>query len=342
MKLAKMIFMTLTLCAFLGSCSKTDKNLKPVPDPTPTMPPIVTATPTPTPTPTITIKPTLTPTPTPTSSPDNTEKPSEINRELIVIKTLNLPEGIKDPFSGKYGSPYDEDGVLSNKSMSWYFKRNSEHQPPTAQKDFDIRLFDGYYLGDISQNVIYLTFDQGYENGFTNQILDTLAEKDVKATFFLTKSYIKNSPDIVKRIAEEGHVSSNHSVKHESSPTLTDEEMEYEILETERYYNEVTGLELSKLFRPPMGEYSARTLAITQELGYKTIFWSFAYEDWIVDKQPGMAVAYETVMNNAHNGCIMLLHSVSESNTEALPFIIDSLKEQGFEFKTLADLPENY
>lgn len=340
MKLIKYIYNVICLliipCILLSGCPKSDKNFKPVPAPTPTIPPIAVITPTPSPTPT------PQPTVEPSATPEPTETPKPVNRDLIVLKTINLPEGIKNPYLGNYGSPYDENGVLSNKAMSWYFGRNSEHQPTTAQKNFDIRLFDGYYLGDISKKVIYLTFDQGYENGFTNQILDTLAEKDVKASFFVLKSYIKSVPDVVKRMAEEGHIVANHSASHISNPTLTDDEMVYEILETARYYTEITGLEMAPFYRPPSGEYSARTLDITEKTGYKSVFWSFAYEDWLVDKQPGAAVAYDTVINNAHNGCILLLHSVSQSNTEALPFIIDSLKEQGFTFKTLYDLPENY
>ncbi len=139
-------------------------------------------------------------------------------------------------------------------------------------------------------------------------------------------------------MVDEGHICANHSVTHKSSPVLSNDELIDEIEETARYFQEITGAKMSNLFRPPSGEYSERTLAITNSIDYKTIFWSFAYQDWLVDKQPGKAVAYKTVMDNLHNGCIMLLHSVSSSNTEALPEIIDSIHELGYSFKGLNEL----
>lgn len=280
----------------------------------------------PTLTPTVTLKPTVQPTVQPTSTP----KPTN---EIFVVK-----ENITSSSALAHNTDYSSNTKLSNVTKGWYFNRNSNHNPPTAQKEIDINKYGGYYLGNINEKVVYLTFDQGYENGYTNKILDVLKEKDVKAAFFLTKPYIKNNPDILKRMIADGHILANHSVTHPSLPSLSDEKIIFEIEEVDRYLKELTGYSMDKFFRPPMGEYSQRTLAITNDLGYKTIFWSFAYKDWLVDDQPTKSVAHKTVLDNLHNGSIILLHSVSSANTDALPDIIDSIKKQDYKFGSLYQL----
>jgi len=230
--------------------------------------------------------------------------------------------------------------MLSNTKQSWYYGKNKNHLPPTGNNAFDVRPFGGYHLGDVSQKVIYLTFDEGYENGYTAPILDVLLEKNVPAAFFVTRSYITSNPDLIQRMVAEGHVVGNHSVSHKSSPDLTDEEMRWELTDTARSFMELTGLHMPLFFRPPMGEYSARTLQITQDCGYKTIFWSFAYVDWLVDEQPATQTAYNEIVAHMHNGAIPLLHAVSKANAEALGDVIDTLRAEGFTFLSLYDLPE--
>lgn len=240
--------------------------------------------------------------------------------------------------------PYEPEknnpSVGYNDKKSWWFVRNDTKTPPSAQKDINISQYGAYYLGDVSKKVIYLTFDEGYENGCTPKILDVLKENDVPAAFFVTKSYIKSDADLVKRMVAEGHVVGNHSVTHPDMTTKSDSEIADEINGCSDYFKEVTGQEMPHFFRPPEGAYSIRTLEKTKELGYKTIFWSFAYKDWLVDAQPGKQAAYDNVMKYSHNGCIMLLHAVSQSNTEALDSIIKDLKAQGYTFKSLYDLPQ--
>ncbi|MCL2407489.1 MAG: polysaccharide deacetylase family protein [Defluviitaleaceae bacterium] len=252
----------------------------------------------------------------------------------------NVPHGVFNPFDSKYGSPYTAEGKLSNKKMSWGYGKNKNHQPPTAQYEFDIRQFGGYYLGDITQKEIYLTWDEGYEQGHTAQILDVLLEKDVQAAFFVTKPYIKSHPDLVKRMVEEGHIVGNHTARHKPSPELSDEEFVFELRTTADYFKEVTGHDMPLFFRPPAGVYSARTLKLAQDMGYKTIFWSLAFVDWEINNQPGQTAALKAVTGYTHNGCIILLHAVSESNTQALADVIDQVREQGFVFKSLDDLPK--
>ena len=239
----------------------------------------------------------------------------------------------------QFGSPYTASGQLSNDLLSWYFMRNNTHRPPTAMNTFDIRAFDAHYLGDTSQHVDYLTFDEGYENGYTSTILDILKDKGVHAAFFVTKPYIQQNPDLVLRMVNEGHVVGNHSVTHGSFPSMSDAQITKEIQDTAKAFSDLTGTPMPTFFRPPMGEYSARTLADTYALGYTTIFWSFAYEDWVVDKQPGRQAAYDTIMHDLHDGQITLLHAVSQSNTEALPDVIDSFRANGYQFLSLYDLP---
>lgn len=316
------------------SCSKTGDNTEAAntPPDEPSIPVASIATPSPTPSPT----PAATPSPTPEPTTEPPPTPASTYTPPIIA---DLPENVRNPYRNTYESPYNDDGTLSNKGMGWSYAKNKDFQPPTADCKFDFRQFGGYYLGDISQKVIYLTFDEGYENGFTPQILDTLKEKNIKAAFFVTKPYIKEHPELCIRMKEEGHIVGNHTVGHKNSWELTDEEMLYEITECERYFKEATGYDMDKYFRFPAGEFSARTLSIVNDLGYKSIFWSFHYLDYDRQNQPGRDKAFETVTSYYHNGCIMLLHAVSESNTQALADILDHISANGFIFKTLDDLP---
>jgi peptidoglycan-N-acetylmuramic acid deacetylase len=293
--------------------------------------------------------PTSAPSPATLSAPTSIPEPVEIQEDIVLDITTDPIISVEDsavntvadtvsPYGGNYGSAETPAGSYQNKKLSWYYIRNSNNQPPAAQQEFDIRALGGHYLGDISKKVVYLTFDAGYENGFTGKILDTLKDKNVRAAFFLTQPYIKNQSELVSRMINEGHMICNHSFNHPSFPDLTDDEIIYEIMETERYFNEAYGARMSKYFRPPSGEYSARTLALTQEMGYKTVFWSFAHKDWLTDQQPGKDEAYERVMDGLHNGAVLLLHNISSSNAEALPDIIDSIIAQGFSFQSLDNL----
>ena len=178
---------------------------------------------------------------------------------------------------------------------------------------------------------ITLTFDQGYENGYTAKILDTLKEKHVKAVFFLLKDYAEKNPELVKRMIAEGHTIGNHSVHHYSMPTLDDKTCESEITDMHKYIKDNFGCEMT-LFRPPMGEFSEASLAVTDSCGYKTVMWSFAYADWDTQKQPDPAASEKKLVDAAHEGAIYLLHSVSKTNADILGSVIDGIRAKGFEF----------
>ena len=227
---------------------------------------------------------------------------------------------------------------LSTEPQSWSFKRNKEHLPVTGYYQLDLAKYGAYYLGNTEEKVVYLTFDEGYENGFTPAILDTLKEKQVKAAFFITGSYLKHSPELVKRMKEEGHIVGNHSQTHPDFTSQTDEQVIDEVSQVADKFKEVVGTEMDPFFRFPSGRYSERDLYIVRKLGFRSIFWSMAYKDWDTKDQPGKDYSYQHVMDNYHPGAVILLHAVSSSNTEALADIITGLDEAGYRFGSLYEL----
>ncbi len=186
-------------------------------------------------------------------------------------------------------------------------------------------------IQDTEENTIMLTFDEGYENGYTAAILDTLAEKGVKATFFVTYDYVARNPELIQRMIDEGHTVGSHSWHHYSMWELSVEEMTEEIMYLHDYMIENFGIQMT-LFRPPKGEYSELSLAVTADLGYKTVLWSFAYADWDTDDQPDPEESLQKLIDRAHPGAIYLLHAVSETNTEILGDFIDAVTAEGYTF----------
>lgn len=206
---------------------------------------------------------------------------------------------------------------------------------PTGALDFNANYgkYGAEALREDKKNIL-LTFDQGYENGYTAQILDTLKEKKVKAVFFLLQDYAERNPELVQRMIDEGHIVGNHSVSHYSMPDLSAEECRQEIEGLQEYMKQNFGVTM-KLFRPPMGEFSEQSLSVTKDCGLSTMLWSFAYADWDVNAQPDPAQAKEKLIGAAHEGAIYLLHSVSQTNAEVLGEVIDGIRDEGFEFEKL-------
>lgn len=201
---------------------------------------------------------------------------------------------------------------------------------PTGAKMFNetYSSYGAYALTSQPKQII-ITFDQGYENGYTSKILDTLKDKNVKAIFFLTGDYAKKEKTLVQRMIDEGHCLGNHGMTHAKLPALNQQEIEEEIMSLHNYILDEYGYQM-QYFRPPCGEFSEESLAVTQKLGYQTIFWSFAYVDWNVDNQPNPSTSLEKVVSSAHDGAIYLLHSVSSTNAEILGEVIDQLRNNGF------------
>ena len=204
---------------------------------------------------------------------------------------------------------------------------------PSRQPYYDT--YGAYAIGDRTQPVVYLTFDEGYEYRFTPRILDVLRDKQVQATFFITMDYAKRNPELVERMIREGHAVGNHSTTHPSMPDVTLEQAYRELCELHVYVQQEFDYTMH-LFRFPSGEASDRTLALVQAMGYTSVFWSFAHRDWDPANQPQ---DYEAVLQSIHNytqnGTIYLLHAVSETNTELLPAIIDQIRGEGYRFGLL-------
>lgn len=258
-----------------------------------------------------------------------------------ITQTPDKPASTNPAVNTETEAPNDVSN-LSNKLNGWYYKAGQNHNPPTVPQNISnlLNKYSGYYLGDTSQKVIYITFDEGYENGYTPKILDILKDNNVKAAFFVTKHYITSNPDLIKRMVNEGHTVCNHTSKHPSMPSITGnaDKFNAEFTDTEKAFKDVTGQDMPKLFRPPMGEYSEKSLYMTQKLGYKSIFWSFAHKDWLVDNQPPVNVTHDKIINSSHNGEIMLLHAVSSSDTNALDSVLKDLNALGYRFGTLSEL----
>lgn len=210
-----------------------------------------------------------------------------------------------------------------------------------AQKFFETNGFNAFCLDTKSkEKVLYLTFDCGYENGYTSKILDTLKEKNVNAAFFCTLPQVKENPDLIKRMINEGHIVGNHSVTHPSFAEISTEQMTQEVKGMEEYLQETFNYS-ETYFRFPKGEYNEIALNQLNKLGYTCVFWSSAYADWDLNNQKGKDYAYEKVVSRLHPGSVILLHSVSPDNANALPDIIDEARRQGYKFLSLRDYPQN-
>lgn len=223
---------------------------------------------------------------------------------------------------------------------SWGLSFQTEGQPPTGNTSSErLKEYDAVYLGDTAERVIYLTFDAGYENGCTEQILDVLQKHGVPAAFFLVGNYLEQNPDLVKRMAAEGHTVGNHTYHHYDMSKIGDmESFRKELDSLEDLYLELTGEEMPKYYRPPQGIYSEENLVMAKELGYKTVFWSLAYVDWLNDDQPTSEEAFSKLIPRIHSGAVVLLHSTSQTNAAILDDLLTRWKELGYSFGTLEEL----
>ncbi|NFV12595.1 delta-lactam-biosynthetic de-N-acetylase [Clostridium sporogenes] len=257
----------------------------------------------------------------------------------------NIKDMKKDTSTSSNINKFKDESNISSKEKDWFFKPSKNNEPATIPEDMenDLNKYSGYFLGDTSKKHLYLTFDEGYENGYTDKILDVLKANNIKAAFFVTAPYVKQNKDLIKRMVDEGHLVCNHSDHHPSMASAAlkgKESFEKEFTVVEDLYKDITNKDMPKFFRPPMGKYSELSLKYTEDLGYKSIFWSFAYLDWDRNKQPSPEQGKEKILNGVHNGSIILLHAVSKTNAEILDTVLKELKNDGYEFKTLEDLPK--
>ena len=233
-----------------------------------------------------------------------------------------------------------EPNVLETGAWGLHFSQEGQAPSgPASQKQ--LQEYDAAYLGNTQEKVLYLTFDAGYENGCTAQILDILKKHEVPATFFLVGHYMETNADLVRRMVDEGHIVGNHTMHHYDMSKLTDKAaFQKELQDLETLFQQVTGKELPKYYRPPQGTYSEDNLKMAQELGYKTVFWSLAYVDWNQNKQPTRDYALGKLLPRTHNGAVILLHSTSTTNAQILDELLTKWKAQGYRFESIDKLFE--
>lgn len=268
----------------------------------------------------------------------------EMNFKKVIIQVLAftllyLLGGGVAMIQNAYGKERAQDILKESIEENWGLGFSTEGLPPTGNATADqLKQYDAFYMGDTSKKIIYLTFDAGYENGYTTTILDALKKHNVPATFFLVGNYITSSPDLVKRMVEEGHHVANHTYSHPNMSSISSTAaFQNELEKLESAFEEITGQKMIKFYRPPQGKYSEENLKMAKELGYKTFFWSLAYVDWYNDKQPTKELAFKKLLGRIHPGAIVLLHSTSKTNADIMDELLTKWEEMGYAFGDLGD-----
>ena len=238
-------------------------------------------------------------------------------------------------------APAAGDAAVPASADNWGLSFQTEGQAPVGNAGAEeLERYNAYYLGDTGEKVIYLTFDCGYENGYTERILDVLKAHNAPAAFFVVGHMVESAPEIVRRMAAEGHIVGNHTYHHPDMSAIAEQEaFREELTSLEALYREATGREMSRFYRPPQGKYSEENLRQAQALGYRTVFWSLAYVDWYTDDQPTAEEAFSKLIPRIHDGAIVLLHSTSRTNAEILDELLTRWEGMGYRFASLEELP---
>ena len=254
----------------------------------------------------------------------------------LVLGIIFIIAGILDNRTQETVSLQDVASAIDN----WGVSFQEKGKPPVGNVSQEVlEQWDACYLGDTNEKVIYLTFDCGYENGYTETILDVLKKHEAPAAFFVVGHMIESAPEIVKRMADEGHIVGNHTYHHPDMSKISDKAaFEKELNLLCELYKETTGQDMLKFYRPPQGKFNEQNLKYAQQLGYHTVFWSLAYVDWLVDDQPTQEQAYEKLLPKIHDGAIVLLHSTSKTNAMILDDLLTKWEEMGYRFAALTEL----
>lgn len=260
------------------------------------------------------------------------------NWSVLVVMAVALILGAAALWELRGREP--ESVAASGEITNWGLSFQQEGQPPVANATAEyLAQFDGIYCVPTEEKILYLTFDAGFENGNTEKILDALKKHGVKATFFLVGNYLETQPDLVRRMVQEGHTVGNHTYSHPDMSKISDREsFRQELEKNEALYQQVTGAEMPKLYRPPQGKYCESNLRMAQELGYKTVFWSLAYVDWYENDQPTPQQAYDKLLPRVHPGAVVLLHSTSRTNGDILDELLGKWEELGYRFGDMREL----
>lgn len=230
----------------------------------------------------------------------------------------------------------------SVQSASWGLSFQEEGKRPAGNATIDdLKQYNAYYASDTDEKILYLTFDAGYENGNTPAILEALKKHQAPAVFFAVGNFIKDNPDLIKRMITEGHIVGNHTMTHPDMSQISSmESFQKELEGVEELYTSVTGEPMTKFYRPPRGVYSTENLSMAKELGYSTFFWSLAYVDWIQEQQPSKEEAFQKLIPRIHPGAIVLLHNTSSTNAAILDELLTKWKEMGYQFHSIKELTE--
>ena len=261
-------------------------------------------------------------------------------QKVSIVAVLFLVMYALGALTAKKAESVGVSALLHEKSENWGLGFGTEGKPPTGNASAEeLKKYNAYFIGDTTQNTIYLTFDCGYENGNTEPILDALKKHDVKATFFVVGNFLETSPEIVKRMIAEGHTVGNHTYHHLDMSSISSmDAFKKETQDVENLFEQITGTPITKFYRPPQGKYNIENLKMAQELGYHTFFWSLAYVDWYQDKQPTKDEAFGKLLKRIHPGAIVLLHSTSSTNAQILDELLTKWEEMGYTIKPLTEL----
>lgn len=253
---------------------------------------------------------------------------------LLVFMLVNLPAAKAREPAAAYEYEYNIGSLNTGKEWGLYFPNPGKTPEGEETADY-LRKYDAYFAGNNSEKVIYLTFDGGYEGGCTEAILDSLKKNQVPAAFFVTGNYIKKHPDIICRMAGEGHIVGNHTMSHPNMTKLNKADFTGQLSQVEETYTEATGSEMKKYYRPPCGVYNEANLKAAQELGYKTIFWSLCYSDYEQYCVPTKQEAFSKLIPRIHPGAVILLHSTCKTSALIIDELIEQYRQMGYEFKSL-------
>lgn len=259
-------------------------------------------------------------------------------RFLLLMVTAFILGSTLGVFTGQI--PRSQKTSSAAQSTGWGLSFQEEGKRPAGNASIDdLKQYNAYYASDTDQEIIYLTFDAGYENGNTTAILDALKKHQAPAVFFVVGNFIKDNHDLIRRILAEGHIIGNHTMTHPDLPQISSmDAFQKELQDVEELYTSLTGEAMTKFYRPPRGIYSTENLSMAKELGYSTFFWSLAYVDWIQDQQPSREEAFQKLLTRIHPGAIVLLHNTSSTNAEILDELLTKWEEMGYEFHSLKEL----
>lgn len=265
-------------------------------------------------------------------------KNSFILRFLLLMGTAFILGSMLGVFTRQI--PRSQKTSSAAQSTGWGLSFQEEGKRPAGNASIDdLKQYNAYYASDTGQKIIYLTFDAGYENGNTPAILDALKKHQAPAVFFVVGNFIKDNPDLIRRILADDHIIGNHTMTHPDLPQISSmDAFQKELQDVEELYTSLTGEAMTKFYRPPRGIYNTENLSMAKELGYSTFFWSLAYVDWIQDQQPSREEAFQKLLTRIHPGAIVLLHNTSSTNAEILDELLTKWEEMGYEFHSLKEL----